>query len=132
MTLGTAKQKWEMEPRAVTKDKRKKAVVKQRRDSYIAIEHRDAMLCRCCGKKVVRTLELRLDRLEHHHVNGRDVPDAEGTWNLACVCKECHDERHLKRTLRIAGDADGFLRMKQGDKAWLSKPVRPFTKAVSR
>ena len=126
MTLGTAKQKWEMEPRAVTKDKRKKATVKQRRDSYIAIEARDNMHCRCCGQKVVRTLELRLDRLEHHHVNGRDVQDAEGTWNLACVCKECHDERHLTRKLKVSGNADKRLRMETAERGvWFSEPIRP-------
>jgi hypothetical protein len=123
--IGTARQKWELEPRATTKDKTKKAIAKQRKDAYLAVEKRDAMRCRCCGKPLVRTLELRLDKLEHHHVNGRDVADAEGTWNLGCICRECHDERHVTRVLKISGNADGKLRMEKAGRVWFTVPVKP-------
>lgn len=115
---------WKSEPRSTVKDQKKKATEKQRRDSYLLIEKRDGMRCRCCGKLLVRTLELRLDKLEHHHVNGRDVKDAEGTWNLACVCRECHDKRHVTRTLQIKGDANAAIRMKEGKKTWTTKPIK--------
>jgi hypothetical protein len=128
--MGTVKQKWELEPRATTKDKARKTVKRERNASYIAIEKRDAMRCRCCGKPLVRTLELRLDKLEHHHVNGRDCEDAESTKNLVCVCRECHDERHKTRVLKISGDANQRLRMEKGGRVWFTRPVYPITVKV--
>jgi hypothetical protein len=121
--LGTAVQKWQMEPRATTKDKVKKATVKRRKDAYLAAEKRDGMRCRCCGKPVVRTLELRLDKLEHHHVQGRDCENPESTENISCICRECHDERHVTRVLKISGNADKRLRMEKAGRVWFTRPV---------
>ena len=41
--------------------------------------------CDVCGK-------VRL--LVEHHIQGREVDDANGRWNLSWVCPNCHDELH--------------------------------------
>lgn len=117
--------KSEMTPRATVKDRKQKAVKKQRRDVYLLVEKRDGMRCRCCGKIVVRSAELRLDRIEHHHVHGRQIKGAESTWNIAVVCKECHDKRHLTRTLAITGNPDTVLYMEEGGKTWSTPAPKP-------
>jgi hypothetical protein len=127
--MGTVRQKWDLEPRATTKDKAKKRIVKQRKDAYLAVEKRDGMRCRCCGKPLVRTLELRLDKLEHHHVNGRDCAEPESAKNICCICRECHDERHVTRVLKITGNADGKLRMEKAGRVWFTLPVKPIVGA---
>lgn len=123
--MGTVKQKSELTPLATEKHVERKATTRQRRDSYLAVERRDAMLCRCCGKPLVRSTERRLDKLEHHHVYGREIKEAEHTWNIACICRECHDKRHVTRVLRITGNADRKLWMQEGDKKWFTLPRKP-------
>jgi heterodisulfide reductase subunit B len=126
--MGTATPKHQMTPRATVKDKARKQIVKDRKVAYVLVEGRDAMRCRCCGKPLVRSQEMRLDKLEHHHIDGRQVAEAETTANICCICRECHDERHVKRTLKIEGSADGRLRMEQGGRVWTTWPIKPITK----
>jgi hypothetical protein len=105
-------------PRVLERDAKRKAKETQRRETYRVVEQRDQMTCRCCQKRVRKTMELRMDLLEHHHVNGRDVADAEGSWNVCLLCRGCHDERHVTRTLHISGNADGLLTFERGDERW--------------
>jgi len=131
-SMGNAKQKADMKPLATEKEESRKQTAKDRRIAYVLVEKRDAMLCRCCGKPLVRTLERRLDKLEHHHIDGRDVGDAETTRNIVCVCRECHDERHVTRQLSISGDGDGKLRMQKGARVWFTKPPKPLSAGERR
>ena len=89
-----------------------------RRAVYQAVEARDGMCCRACGRKVVKGGGLRLDALEHHHIHqGRKV---ESTNAIMCACRECHDARHVTRTLHIEGNADATLTFEQDGRKWHS------------
>ncbi|MCR4375639.1 MAG: hypothetical protein NUW22_12400 [Acidobacteria bacterium] len=110
------------------KTKKAAETVTQRRKVYKSVEVRDKMRCRACGVRVRKTAGLAGNRLEHHHVNGRTGPAAETTRNVCLLCKSCHDERHVKRTLNISGNADGVLAISwsSGAKAgrWISEVPR--------
>lgn len=93
-------------------------VSKSRREAYRIVEIRDAMQCRACGRRVVRTSELRPDALEHHHIRGRGGKNAETTGNLILLCRECHELRHLKRELSISGNADQQLTFEYRGRTW--------------
>jgi 5-methylcytosine-specific restriction endonuclease McrA len=32
--------------------------------------------------------------LHEHHINGRDIPDANKSWNLVSICPNCHVLTH--------------------------------------
>jgi 5-methylcytosine-specific restriction endonuclease McrA len=62
---------------------------------------RDGGLCRLCGRAVKRTLALRADRGEVHHLRGRRVaPEHRYTVSKALLlCLRCHSdvtERRVK------------------------------------
>lgn len=52
----------------------------------------DKLICRCCGTKVRRVIDLVSDRAEAHHIKGREhKPTRYDVRNGLCVCKRCHD-----------------------------------------
>lgn len=121
-SLAGASQKFDLPSRLDEREADRKATEKARRDAYKAVEVRDQMTCRVCGRKVRKIATLHPDRLEHHHIDGRDVIDAESTKNICCVCKFCHDLRHLKRTLKIEGNANKTLICEYAGRIWYSTP----------
>jgi hypothetical protein len=55
---------------------------------------RDAGTCRICGRRVVRTVELRPERGEVHHLRGRNVTPAD-RYNVKAallLCLVCHQK----------------------------------------
>jgi len=74
-----------------------------------AVNVRDNYTCRSCGRRCVQTLTVQDDRLEHHHVIPKSKGGPDTTANVCILCLQCHDERHVKRTLHISGDANGEL-----------------------
>lgn len=99
--------KHNMKTRAQEKTERRKRVAAERRKAYAAVEVRDGMRCRCCGRLVSKTAHpMSPSRLEHHHIQGRGFEGAETTANLCLLCKVCHDRRHHARTLTMSGNAD--------------------------
>ena len=55
--------------------------------------------------------------LETHHINGRKIPDAEKSWNLADLCPNCHTKVHLgqiiiERWLRTTSGLELFWHQK--------------------
>ena len=95
--------------RLVERTEKRARVSRQRDETYRLVELRDGMRCRCCARRVVKTTALDRARLEHHHIRGRGRKDSETTANICVLCLECHEARHLTRTLTITGNADSTL-----------------------
>lgn len=116
--------KSDMPTRAEGRTASAKAIETARRVAYREAEQRDGLSCRVCGRKVRKGLTLGVDRLEHHHINGRGTIEYETSGNVAITCKGCHDDRHVRRTLHLSGDANGRLRCEHGSRIWFSE-MRP-------
>ena len=113
-----ALQKSRIETRADRKGAKVRQTEKDRRDVYRLVELRDGMRCRACGQKLRKDLALHPHRLEHHHIRGRGRKDSETTANICCVCLRCHEDRHVKRTLTVTGNADSTLVFTRDNQTW--------------
>jgi 5-methylcytosine-specific restriction endonuclease McrA len=69
---------------------------RDRAHAYRLVNVRDRYRCRACGRPGV----------EHHHIRGRQIRNAEHSSNVILICRECHNLRHVKRVLVITGNAD--------------------------
>lgn len=57
-----------------------------------AVYSRDEYICRCCKKKVHRTLEMVPDQANAHHIVGRAVKITRyDVRNGATLCRKCHE-----------------------------------------
>ena len=85
-----------------------------------AVDQRDRFVCRYCGRKTRKTLTVCPERLEHHHLVGRNVaPElVTATRNVICVCLECHGKltRHEVEPIGYL-DANGPLHFTQAEPA---------------
>lgn len=92
----------------------------QERDVYKAVDVRDRKRCRACGRKSNPDAIGLTQRAHHHHVVYRSAGGPTETWNVALVCAGCHDAEHVKRTLKIEGNADEALTFwkKDADGEW--------------
>lgn len=114
----TAKPRHEIESKHDEDVKETKRTLRMRREAYRLVDIRDKGQCRACG---AHTQPFALDPMkcrEHHHIRGRQVKDAETTRNICCVCKNCHDLRHVKRVLTVTGNADQVLTFELDGKVW--------------
>ena len=91
---------------------------RDRLNAYWLVDVRDKGLCRACGKMTVSKSPDRSKRREHHHIRGRQVKDAETTANILTLCADCHDMRHVKRTLIITGNANQLVTFELDGKVW--------------
>lgn len=57
-----------------------------------AVWKRDKSLCRCCGRKVEKKLELAPDRGEVNHLHGRLGKLRYEVRAALLMCAECHEE----------------------------------------
>lgn len=85
--------KWDMEPRAVTKAKKRAADEAALAEAYAEVDQRDGGICAVTGRYTVAGAPDRRVRREHHHLHGRNVaPELVTTpSNITTVCKEAHD-----------------------------------------
>lgn len=113
-----ALQKSGMVTRADKRAREARNTERKRLAAYRLAEFRDGMRCRACGRKVVKTLSVVPNRCEHHHIAGRQVKDSEETRNIVILCLQHHEERHIKRTLHISGNADSTLTFTRGSEVW--------------
>lgn len=107
-----------MRTRADIRASKARNVQKQRLAAYRLAEFRDGGRCRACGRRTLKILTIHPRRLEHHHIAGRSVEHAEDTRNIVCLCRECHEDRHVRRTLHISGNADTSLRFERDGRIW--------------
>lgn len=106
--------------RAEAKTADAKGVELARLAAYREVERRDGLVCRVCRRRVRKTLTLAVNRLEHHHIDGRGGLVRETTSNICVTCKGCHDDRHVRRVLQISGDANGELRCERDGQEWIA------------
>jgi hypothetical protein len=104
--------KHQMEPRAVTKAKKRKAAEKALEDAYAEVDRRDGSICWVTGRYAVAGAPDRRVRREHHHLAGRNC---EPSWvtdpdRIITVVAEAHQLI-----------TDGFIAV-EGDDA--RKPIR--------
>lgn len=105
-------------PRARQRDKDDRAADRKWFDVCRLVELRDGFRCRCCKGKVVKTIRVQGDRMEHHHVIPKSLGGPDEVWNVAILCKNCHDDRHVTRELHITGRADQTLTFEKNGKVW--------------
>ena len=67
---------------------------------------RDDGRCRVCGQLISRNATNLLERADPHHIMRASKGRVDETWNIVWLCRADHDLVHVKRTLRIEGDAD--------------------------
>jgi hypothetical protein len=122
-TLAGAMQKFspEFRTRADERDAEDRNVLKARAKAYAKVNVRDRDRCRACFRQVGPDKSRKLHR-EHHHVTGRGGVKKETTGNICLLCVGCHELTYIKRTLKIAGNADGALRIDTGTKRYVSLP----------
>jgi len=72
-----------------------------------AVEERDGDVCRICGRRCVFTkAKTRAEKADPHHVIFQSANGPDETWNVAKLCRDCHDEVHVHRRLMVSGNAD--------------------------
>lgn len=83
------------------------------------VNERDGYRCRCCQRHVVFSLKRQDARAEHHHVIPLSLGGPDTQQNVALICLKCHEDRHVKRTLHITGNANKKLTFEQDGKTWI-------------
>lgn len=86
---------------------------------YADVDKRDGMVCRCCGRRLVRTLELKPNRLERHHVIPLSQMGETETWNMVVLSQKCH-EKVTRHQMTVVGNADEALVFTADGKTWRS------------
>lgn len=76
------------------------------RACYKAVDERDKRRCRVCGKKGSPTATGLLERIHRHHMVYRSRGGQHEPDSVVSVCSQCHDEIHVRGTLRLEGDAN--------------------------
>lgn len=80
------------------------------------VDARDGRACRACGKKT-NPDSVGLLRGHRHHIVYRSAGGPDASWNLCTLDAACHDAEHVKRTLRVEGNADDGLTFWKKDDA---------------
>ncbi len=70
------------------------------------VDARDHRRCRCCGRRSDPEAIGLLVRGHRHHIIYRSAGGENSPENVITLCAECHDDEHVKRTLRVEGNAD--------------------------
>ncbi len=104
-----------MPSRFEMKKAKQAAAEKTERDVFRLVDARDGHRCRACGHRCDPTATTLLERAHRHHIVYRSAGGETTTGNLATVCASCHHREHVKRTLRIEGNADEGLTLWQKD-----------------
>lgn len=87
-----AKAKGEIEPRAITKGKKRAADKEALGAAYADVDLRDGGFCYVTGRYTVAGSPDRRNRREHHHLHGRNVAPERVTdpANIITTCAEAH------------------------------------------
>lgn len=104
--------KWDMEPRAVTKAKKRQADEEALEKAYAEVDLRDSGICWVTGRFTVAGSPDRRNRRERHHLRGRNAAPERVTDpnNIITTCAEAHQLI-----------TDGFI-VVEGDDA--TKPIK--------
>lgn len=72
------------------------------------VDARDGRACRACGRRSDPEA-MGLLRGHRHHIVYRSAGGLNTSDNLCVLCASCHSDEHVKRTLRVEGNADVAL-----------------------
>lgn len=80
--------------RIMDKHEKRKAAEKAAADFRLAVWRRDDSKCRICSRRVIRSIELRPERGEVHHLQTRGAhPDKKlSVKNGVLLCAVCHQK----------------------------------------
>ena len=81
---------WKGKTRLEEKESEKKLTVVDEKAFKATVWKRDRSHCRCCGRKVVKTMELVAERGEVHHCHGRGGDLRFDDVHALLLCKKCH------------------------------------------
>jgi len=84
------KQKFEMKTRLDEREDAKKLTAVDQQQFVGIVWKRDQSHCRCCGRKVVKTIERVKARGEVHHVHGRAGDLRFDDRFALLLCAKCH------------------------------------------
>ena len=84
------------------------------------VDARDGLICRVCRRRLTITVRVVANRRERHHIIPKSLQGPDESWNVANVCLDCHQARHVTRTLHNSGNADKRLRCERDGKVWHS------------
>ena len=91
-------------PRKRIEDRIAEKLAREQRDRDFrkAVWMRDRSLCRACGRRVRRTLELVAERGEIHHRRGRNVTpeDRFNVEQAVLLCGSCHRDSGVIQRFR--------------------------------
>jgi|SRR5262245_6268879 len=85
---------------------------------------RDGAICRCCGRKVVRTLARVPERLEVHHVHGRRGDLRFESRAALVLCLECHEKVTGRVNFRLVIVATKTFQFQGRELTDARRPVR--------
>lgn len=69
------------------------------------INVRDECKCRACHRRVNPGAFTMLHKPHHHHIVFASAGGADTLENVVTLCSACHDDVHVRRRLRIEGNA---------------------------
>ena len=107
--------KWEQPSRVDTAKAKKSAKEANWREVCRLVNIRDGYACRACGKPISLSAITLLEKGHHHHIAYRSHIGPDTTDNVCLLDSACHDAIHVKRTLRIEGNADLALTFSKKD-----------------
>jgi hypothetical protein len=81
------------------------AAMKHYRDVCAQATLRDGSCCRVCQRWCNPRAIAMLAKLHHHHLIPISLGGVDESWNLACLCADCHDAEHGGK-IRLSGNAD--------------------------
>jgi hypothetical protein len=73
------------------------------------VNERDGYRCRVYGTPISPSAMAMRDRAHHHHIVFRSAGGGDTVENVVLISAAAHDEVHVKRTLRIEGNAEDRL-----------------------
>lgn len=76
------------------------------RETCRLVDQRDGGRCRVCDRRCSPLSATLTHRAERHHLIPLSRGGADHSSNILTLCKRCHEDRHLRSTLQLSGDAD--------------------------
>jgi 5-methylcytosine-specific restriction endonuclease McrA len=105
-------------PRLIDKETARKEAERKWLSVCREVDARDKYRCLCCERKVKRTLSVRADRIERHHVIPKSLSGPSEPWNVITLCLACHSARHVTGVLSIGHSMDGRIIFQADGEPW--------------
>lgn len=75
---------------------------------------RDKGRCRLCGKRCSYSAASLSTKADPHHIIFQSAGGEDTTANVLVLCRSCHDDLHVHRSVMLSGDADERDEMNRG------------------